>query len=198
MTKKLIKYFRKYIIMFFTMQNSVIIILIFIGTLTIIGSSVTITLAESTNATQNNCPHGSYKGLVCAPVNPTFHLPTASWKANIGGVDAILTTSLDNASNVQGIVIGGRMLCLPDSPCKINGTFDQRSGKISFVLRPTVPTFLAVSENYTGFISEKVILDVVEFTLAGTGKIIKPVEGQEFPWYATHSCIISGVVGCWR
>jgi hypothetical protein len=184
--------------MFFSMQNIIIFVLIFMGTLALSGSSLTIIMAESTNATQNPCPQKMYKGLVCAPVNPTFHLPNASWKANIGGVDAILTTSVDNKSKVQGMVIGGKKLCLPDSPCKINGTFDEKSGKISFVLRPTVPTFLAVSENYTGFISEKVLLDIVEVTLAGTGKTIQPVPGKEFPWYATHSCIISGVVGCWR
>jgi hypothetical protein len=170
----------------------VIILSAFIATFIAASNIFSTVYAQSTGITNTGCPPGSPKGTIC--ITPQeYKLPVGKWSAFIGVVSGPLTvSSVDNMGKVHGTIGLGGSLCKVQ-PCLIDGSFDRRSGKIIFSSSPAVPTLVAQIQNYTGYLSQNVRgIDVVDYTLTGIGKDIKPVPGPEFRWYATISCLVTG------
>jgi hypothetical protein len=56
--------------------------------------------------------------------------------------------------------------------------FRCKTGRFSFTSHPTISTFVAVIQNYTGYVSSRVSgIDVILYTLDGIGTSVKPVRG---------------------
>jgi hypothetical protein len=85
---------------------------------------------------------------------------------------------------LNGTIVSSGSICTIAFPCIIEGSFDGRSGKISFSSHNTMPTIIAVIENYTGHLYQKINLDTIQYTLVGTGITVSPVPGSEFGWQA--------------
>jgi hypothetical protein len=156
-------------------------------------TNVNSVIAQSSNITGTSCENGIVKGLICVPRESTYKLVKGEWSLYVDGVDGILNISSVEGGKINGTIVGGKFLCTESNPCLISGSFDATSGKVSFVSTPTLPTLIAIAENYTGHLSSQVRLDVVDYYIVGIGKEMKPVPGHEFGWYAKIRCL---VVGC--
>jgi hypothetical protein len=165
---------------------------------TFIGTLIATSMTSQTTYGQpfgNDCLDIRPIRLICPPpVQGDYKLPTGNWSLYVNGVYGILRiSSVDNVGKVQGtIVAGDRTLCTRLEPCEINGSFNTTSGRISFLSHPTVPTFVAIFQNYTGYISQRVAFDVIDYTIAGIGRDVGPLPGYEFGWYATIRCLAAG------
>ena len=165
------------------------VILTLVAALTASGS-----LLPTVNA--SFCPPGPRTGIaICSPP-PPFNLPVRSWDATINGLPAILNiTSASRAGNINGTITGGD-LCNGDTQCLIKGTFDGKSGRISFINTASSieKRVLIGIQNFTGQESIAKIVDIKKYTLAGTGENVK--EGPEtkipttFNWEAHTSCLV--------
>jgi hypothetical protein len=140
-------------------------------------------------------------GLICAHPQ-TYRLPGGVWSAHVNSIDAILNiSSVTVTGNIKGTLYTGNTtianssiisLCSAAHPCSISGSFNARSGKISFASSPTIPTFAAVKQSYTGYLSQRTLVDVTQYTIDGIGITIKPVAGQGFGWDAHKLCLVIG------
>jgi hypothetical protein len=157
------------------------------------------TYAQSSGPVQTTrCLHGMAEGLICVSNPPTHSLPTGKWHAQVNGVDAILTiSSEDKAGRFNGTLAGGNGTCaLGGMPCEIHGTFDNTTGRITFLATSTYrSTFVPPVQNYTGIESERIMPDNSWWWLDGVGKTIRPVIGPEFGWSASMFCGFAGCIG---
>lgn len=171
---------------------------------TIIMSLFTILLLIlETNGTQNAnasfCPPGQNIAICQGP----YQLPKGVWQFESNGTRGILNiSSATITGNVNGTLqfndtrantIG--ILCTTDHPCDINGNFNSFTGKISFNSTPTIPTFVADVQNYTGFESIRTLIDINFFHIDGIGTTVKPLPIKEFGWSAGKICIVTGCIG---
>ena len=142
-------------------------------------------------------------GVVCVHPQGPYKLREGNWNAHVGGVHTILNiSSVGITGNLQGTLFTGNTTHLGNSStialCTvlhpiISGIFDTQTGRISFTSHRTIPTFVAVIQNYVGYLSQRVVgVDVVEYTVDGIGITIKPVFGQGFGWDASMSCLVVG------
>ena len=178
---------------------------IILGTLiaTVIASysMVPLIYAQSSGKTQTGC-QGSTVGLVCVSHLGSHHLPTGRWHAEVNGVEALLViSSVDKAGNVQGTLSGGNFTCaIGRMPCEIHGTFNDITGRISFLAtsprcQPPVCAFASPVQNYTGFESEIIMPDNEHYQIYGIGQTIRPTTGEEFGWMAKMFCGFAGCIG---
>jgi hypothetical protein len=122
---------------------------------------------QSSGVTQTGCIHGATLGLICVSNLGTHELPTGKWHADVNGAGAILLiSSVDKAGRINGTLAGGNSTCaIRGEPCEINGTFNDRAGRISFLAtstyHPKAPAAIFVSpvENYTGVESAQIMPD---------------------------------------
>jgi hypothetical protein len=166
--------------------------------LTIIATlAASVSLLPTTVNAQSFCPSGPVTGIMLCPPPRPNQLPVKGWNAEVDGVPAILKiTSVDGAGKVQGNIFGGT-LCTKGVLCVISGSFDAKSGTLSFLntATSTKPGVLQYAlQNYTGHLSMKVMLDVTDYTLAGTGTTLKPGPGKTFNWVAQTRCLVTGCI----
>jgi hypothetical protein len=172
-----------------------------IATVIAISAVLPHTYAQSSNITNTGCIHGSALGLVCIINQGTHHLPIGKWHAEVNGVNATLfISSVDKSGRINGTLAGGNATCaIGGKPCEINGTFNDNTGRISFLAvstyhsKPPAAVFVSPVQNYTGFESEKIMPDNETWQIHGIGKTIKPFIGSEFGWFAKMFC---GFAGC--
>ncbi len=166
---------------------------IFVGIL-IIFLNGNLVNAQSSNITATGCEKGIVKGLICVNVIPTYKLVRGEWDLYADGVNGILNISSVDDGEINGTLVGGGFLCTKSDPCIVNGSFDQSSGKVSFISTPTIETLAAVFENFTGYLSSQVQLDFVNYNIVGTGKEMGPGSSHdhEFGWYASKGCLVLG------
>ena len=164
-------------------------------------SMIPLIYAQSSGKTQTGC-QGSTVGLVCVSHLGTHHLPTGRWHAEVNGVEALLViSSVDKAGNVQGTLSGGNFTCaIGRMPCEIHGTFNDITGRISFLAtsprcQPPVCVFAPPVQNYTGFESETIMPDNEHYQIYGIGQTIRPPTGEEFGWMAKMFCGFAGCIG---
>jgi hypothetical protein len=158
--------------------------------------------SSSTQNQKSICPlNQSPIGLICVPPPPVYILPTGKWSIYINGFSGILNiSSVDKTGKVQGTMYGVSsnssitLLCTVVHPCKIDGSFDGKTGRINFTSTPTVETFVPTHQNYMGYLSEKVELDIKFYTLVGVGRSYSPDPGPFFGWYAIKSCLVTGCI----
>ena len=174
-----------------------LIILIVFATLTASGSLIATVNAFS-------CPRGSPVGIMVGPFPGPYRLPIENWNAHVGTADGILKiSSVGVTGNIRGTLFTGNAtnagnpaamaLCTVAHPCQISGSFDAKTGRISFTSHPTIPTFAAVIQNYIGYESSRVEgIELIHYTLDGIGTTVKPVPGIGFGWDASISCIAVG------
>jgi hypothetical protein len=183
-----------------------IIISIFVATLIAAGNILPGGYAQSssTPSPKSACPNGgSPIGLMCVLPQP-YKLPLGTWKLEVNGIGGILNiTSVDSMGKIQGTMYGGQsqsnvtVVCPVAHPCTIDGSFDGKTGKLSFKSTPTIEFRIPIPfQNYTGYLSKKVMIDFIVYTLAGTGRSFLPDPSPEFGWYATINCIAGA--GCLR
>jgi hypothetical protein len=141
-------------------------------------------------------------GLVCVPLPSVYTLPVGKWQIYVNGFSGILNvSSVDKMGKVQGTMYGVMnnssitLLCTVVHPCKIDGSFDGRTGRLAFTSTPTIETFVPTHQNYTGYLSKKVELDIKFYTLIGVGRSYSPDPGPLFGWYAIKSCLVTGCIG---
>jgi hypothetical protein len=160
--------------------------------------------AQSSGPTQTGCMHGMAEGLICISNPPTHSLPIRKWHAQVNGIDAILTISCEDKAcrTINGTLAGGNGTCaIGGMPCEIRGTFDNTTGKITFLAtstyRPSPPSasFVPPVQNYTGIESENVMPDNSFYWINGVGRTIRPVIGPEFGWSASMFCGFAGCIG---
>jgi hypothetical protein len=162
------------------------------------GSSLLPTIyAQSSDVTQTGCPDGSIVGLSCVTKKVTHTLPMGKWSADVNGANGtLIISSVDKMGKIRGTLVGGNFTCAPlGKPCLIQGSFNERTGRISFTTHSSVPTFAAIVENYTGYESERLTFDFKVFQIHGIGKTIKPFPGHEFGWSAVKGCTVMGCIG---
>jgi len=164
----------------------------FMVTLVAVLIHVPLIFAQTPKVNATGCDTGSLKGLICAPqVKPVYKLVTGNWSLNVDGVEGILNIlSVDDEGKINGTIVGGNVLCRVSSPCIINGSFDESSGAVTFISRPTSQSLIASTQNYTGVLSQRVLFDIIDYNMAGTGKEIGPLHGNAFGWYATMVCVV--------
>ena len=160
--------------------------------------------AQSSIRTTTGCIHGSIVGLACVNNLGTHHLPKGKWLADVDGVNATLSiTSIDKMGKISGILAGGNASCaIGEKPCSIDGSFNDKTGRISFLAgstyhpKPGAGIFVSPVQNYTGIESQKISDgDKIDYQIHGTGKMIKPHVGEEFGWSATKHCVAMGCIG---
>jgi hypothetical protein len=124
-------------------------------------------------------------------------LPVGKWSADVNGANGtLIISSVDKMGKIHGTLVGGNFTCAPlGKPCLIQGSFNERTGRISFTTHSSVPTFAAIVENYTGYESERLTFDFKVFQIHGIGKTIKPFPGHEFGWSAVKGCTVMGCIG---
>lgn len=146
--------------------------------------------SSSTSAQTPSCPTNAKPiGFLCVPFTE-YKLPLGNWQIEVNGFGGILNiSSIDSTGKINGTMFGSGSLCTIAFPCIIDGSFDGRSGKINFTSHTTIPTFIAVINNYTGQLFQKVMIDFTVYTLVGIGTTVSPVPGTQFGWDATISCI---------
>jgi hypothetical protein len=76
-------------------------------------------------------------------------------------------------------------------PCRIKTMKINNSEVMPATCKPGV--LLYALQNYTGHLSTSVILDIKDYTLAGTGTNLKPGPDKTFNWVAQTRCL---VIGC--
>jgi hypothetical protein len=165
--------------------------------------------SSSSPPPKSPCPSGSNPvGLACSKLRG-YNLPgngfPVEWSINIDGIIGVLNISSphassqlkDNVVKVQGTMWNGSnwepylrnrvtlLLCTISHPCIIDGTFDTKTGKISFKSTPTTETFVHSFQNYTGYLYMYIDEIWVNYVLTGIGKSFSPNPGTEFGWYAT-------------
>jgi hypothetical protein len=159
--------------------------------------------SSSSPTPKSFCPFGgSPVGLICVPPPPVYNLPIGKWSIYVNGFTGILNiSSVDSMGKVQGTMYSASSsnsnvtaLCTVAHPCTVDGSFVGKTGKLSFKSTPTIETFVPSFQSYTGYLSKKVELDVIIYTLAGTGRSYSPDPGPEFAWYATKTCLATGCV----
>jgi hypothetical protein len=140
------------------------------------------------------CPQAQASQIAICP--RPLDLPVKSWEGTINGFPAVLNiTSVDSAGKVKGSIVGGDF-CNGDTRCVINGTFDMRSGKVTFLNTGTSveKRVLIGLQNFTGQESKTVLLDILRYTLAGTGTNIKGgIENKTasaFNWEFDTICLV--------
>jgi len=138
-------------------------------------------------------------GLIC--VRPqAYSFPRGVWSAHVNSINAILNiSSVSVTGNLKGTLYTGNTtignslsLCSAAHPCSISGSLDTISRKISFTSSPSIRTFAAVKQSYTGYLSQRTLVDVTQYTIDGIGITIKPVAGQGFGWDAHKLCLVIG------
>ena len=130
-----------------------LIILTVVATLTASGS-----LIATVNA--SSCPGGgSPVGIMVCPFPGPYRLPIGNWNAHVGNADGILKiSSVGVTGDVQGTLFTGNAtnagnptamaLCTVAHPCQVSGSFDAKTGRISFTSHPTIATFARNSKLY--------------------------------------------------
>jgi hypothetical protein len=147
-------------------------------------------------------PTAHAAGPFVVQVHQSSRLPGGVWSAHVNSINAILNiSSVSVTGNIKGTLYTSNgtigyssiiSLCSAAHPCSISGSFNARSGKISFASSPTIPTFAAVKQSYTGYLSQRNLVDVTQYTIDGIGITIKPVAGQGFGWDAHKLCLVIG------
>jgi hypothetical protein len=129
----------------------------------------------------------------------------------VNGFDAILNISSVNIlGKINGTLYTGNTtipnsissmiaVCTAAHPCWIDGSFDTRSGKISFMLPIglQLPTMqLAIVQNYTGYLSQRFspgkVVDVIKYTIVILVMTHYFSSNKGFGWDASMSCIVMG------
>jgi len=138
---------------------------------------------------------------VCVLSQSVYTLPVGKWQIYVNGFNGILNiSSVDQMGKVQGTMYGVNsnssiiLLCTVVHPCKIDGSFDGKTGRLDFT-SPTIETFVPTHQNYMGYLSKKVDLDIKFYTLIGVGRSYSPDPRPLFGWYAIKSCLVTGCIG---
>jgi hypothetical protein len=149
------------------------------------------------HANASFCPGGQNIAICQGP----YKLPQGVWQFEANGtVGTLNISSVKITGNVNGTLqfidtSGVGKLCVRTHPCNINGTFNSFTGKINLTSTPTIPTFAADIQNYTGYVTSKTIVDITFYHIAGLGSIVKPQPVKEFEWSASKSCLVTGCIG---
>jgi hypothetical protein len=161
--------------------------------------------SSSTPTTKSICHlGGTHVGLNCVSPSQAYNLPIGKWSIYVNGFTGILNiSSVDSTGKVQGTLygVGGNsgvsnvtLLCILEHPCTIDGSFDGKTGKVTFKSTPTID-FVPSSQTYTGYLSQVLSgIDLKIYTLAGIGRSFTIHPGPEFGWYATKTCLVMGCV----